>query len=135
VRGRLALSDGSEEARYEELHRVIDREAIRLLIRLRLQDGRLPHDDAPSARGSPGDGAICTACGEIITAKQVMMEVGPFPGEKESLCFHRLFSVMECGEADEAQIAPIVSADSPRAVALGHQEVRRGWRDDRRPAP
>jgi hypothetical protein len=67
---------------------VINREAIRLLIQQRLQNGRLPHDDAPGARESPGDGAICDACGEIITANQVMMEVGPFPGEKEPLCFH-----------------------------------------------
>ena len=63
-------------------------EATRLLIREKLQDGRLPHDSAPKMRGSPGDGAICDACGEIITANQVMMEVGPYTGEKKSLCFH-----------------------------------------------
>ncbi len=48
-------------------------EAIRLLIREKLQDGRLPHDGAPKMRGSPGDGATCDACGEIITANQLMM--------------------------------------------------------------
>jgi hypothetical protein len=63
-------------------------EALRALIREMLQDGRLPRDSAQRVRGSPGDGATCDACGEIITANQVMMEVGPFPGEKQSLCFH-----------------------------------------------
>jgi hypothetical protein len=63
-------------------------EAIRLLIREKLQDGRLPYDSAPKMRGSPGDGATCDACGEIIRANQMMMEVGPYTGEKKSLCFH-----------------------------------------------
>jgi len=66
-------------------------EALHLLalrIREKLQDGRLPRDSSPRARGNPGDGAICDACGAIITADQVMMEVRPFTGEKRSLCFH-----------------------------------------------
>ena len=39
-------------------------------------------------RGSPGDGATCDACGEIITANQVMMELGIYTGDKKSWCFH-----------------------------------------------
>ncbi len=69
----------------------MDAEALRFLalrIREKLQDGRLPRDSSLRARGSPGDGAICDACGAIITADQVMMEVGPFTGEKRSLCLH-----------------------------------------------
>ncbi len=30
----------------------------------------------------------CDACGEIVRANQMMMEVGPYTGEKKSLCFH-----------------------------------------------
>ena len=66
----------------------MDAQALRLLIREKLQDGRLPRDSSLRARGSPGDGATCDACGAIITADQVMMEVGPLTGEKRSLCFH-----------------------------------------------
>ena len=69
----------------------MDAEALHLLalrIREKLQDGRLPRDSSPRARGSPGDGAICDACGAIVTADQVMMEVGPLTGETRSLCFH-----------------------------------------------
>jgi len=66
----------------------MEAEALRLVIRTKLTDGRLPRDSSPGARGSPGDGATCDACGEIITADQVMMEVGPLTGEKGSLCFH-----------------------------------------------
>ena len=63
-------------------------DALRLLIRQKLQDGRLPTDSAPKVRGSPGDGATCDACEEIITANQLMMEVSPYTGDKKSLCFH-----------------------------------------------
>src|SRR5712691_10505023 len=47
-------------------------EALHLLalrIREKLQDGRLPRDSSLRARGSPGDGAICDACGAIITQR------------------------------------------------------------------
>ena len=63
-------------------------EALRLLIREKLQDGRLPYDSVPRVRGSPGDGATCDACGRSSQANQVMMEVGPYTGEKKSLCFY-----------------------------------------------
>jgi hypothetical protein len=39
-------------------------------------------------RGSPGDDATCDACGEIITANQVMMEVDLYIGDEKSWCFH-----------------------------------------------
>src|SRR2546422_6626259 len=74
----------------------MDAEALRFLalrIREKLQDGRLPRDSSPIARGSPGDGAICDACGAIITADQVMMEVGPLTGGKRScVCTPTAFS-------------------------------------------
>jgi hypothetical protein len=62
-------------------------EALSLLIQEKLQDGRLPHDSAPRVRVSPGDGATCDACGEIITAKQVMMELGLYTGDDKCWCF------------------------------------------------
>ena len=62
--------------------------ALRLLIREKLQDGQLPRDSAPRLRGSPGNGATCSACAEIITANQVMMELGLYKGDMKSWCFH-----------------------------------------------
>jgi hypothetical protein len=81
------MSRGSAGAAVEG-EEVTDREAIRRLIQQKLQDGRLPHQHAARARESTGDGAICDACGQIITANQVMMEIGSFSGERSALCFH-----------------------------------------------
>ena len=63
-------------------------EVLRLLIREKLQDGRLPRESAPRVRGSAGAGATCDACGEVITANQGMMEVGLYTGNKKSWCLH-----------------------------------------------
>jgi hypothetical protein len=50
-------------------------EAIRVLIRVKLQDGRLPSDSNPIAVGRPGNGQKCNACDEILTAVLLMMEL------------------------------------------------------------
>src|SRR2546426_11590902 len=43
------------------------------LIRLRLQDGRLPHDRAVELSFAPGSGQVCDGCGAAITTHQTMM--------------------------------------------------------------
>jgi len=44
-----------------------DVDALRLAIRLRLADGRLPHQNIPpTISGEPGDGSACAACDEIV---------------------------------------------------------------------
>lgn len=53
----------------------MDVESIRVLIRARMQDGRLPRDSAPQALGHPGNGQKCDACDEILTTARLMMEV------------------------------------------------------------
>jgi len=53
----------------------MDVQAIRRLIRQKLQDGRLPHDSVSKAFGHPGNGEQCSACGEMLTAAKLMMEV------------------------------------------------------------
>jgi hypothetical protein len=60
---------------------VVDPQTIRLLIREKLQDGRLPRDSTPTTFGRPGDGRKCDACEEIITARSLMMEVYPLTDE------------------------------------------------------
>ena len=50
----------------------MDSELTRQLIRLRLQDGRLPHDRAVELAFGPGAGQVCDACGAAVTAHQTM---------------------------------------------------------------
>jgi len=49
-------------------------ETLRLLIREKIQDGRLPRGRLPSAIiGGPGDESRCGACNRIITKSELMM--------------------------------------------------------------
>jgi len=55
-----------------------DLEALRLAIRLKLADGRLPHRDIPpTIVGGPGNGSACAACDEIVPPGDLMMRI-PF---------------------------------------------------------
>ncbi len=55
---------------------VSGQESLHLLIRQKIQDGRLPHSRLPSAiAGRPGDGSRCGACDQIITESMLMMLV------------------------------------------------------------
>jgi hypothetical protein len=49
-------------------------EAIRILIREKLRDGRLPYDSTPRFWGGPADGEVCDACEKPITKQQLVME-------------------------------------------------------------
>ena len=69
----------------------MDDKAVRLLIRVLLQKGRLPYASAAKVSGSPATGEVCAACGMIITDKQLVMEVVPRTGTgKEPIQFHVL---------------------------------------------
>jgi hypothetical protein len=48
--------------------------AIRLLIREKLKDGRLPYDSMPRFWGGPGNGEQCDACDALISKPQLVME-------------------------------------------------------------
>jgi hypothetical protein len=110
---RVELARRAIKARLVEGEEVTDREAIRRLIQQQLHDGRLPHQNAARARGSPADGAICDACGRIITANQVMMGGRLVPGRAAVFVFPlRLLPVMEHGVAHEADLASIASGDT-----------------------
>ena len=53
-----------------------DPDALRLLVRLKLADRRLPHENIPpTISGEPGDGSICGACDEVVPASELMMMV------------------------------------------------------------
>lgn len=52
----------------------MDKEALRLLIRDKLADGRLPHDSIPRVWGGPGNEEKCDACEKIVEKPQMLME-------------------------------------------------------------
>lgn len=52
----------------------MDTSTLRLLIRGKLADGRLPHDHIPRMWGGPGDGETCDGCDETVTKGQMIME-------------------------------------------------------------
>lgn len=47
---------------------------LRLLIRAKLADGRLPHDHIPRVWGGPGNGETCDACEEHVAKAQMLIE-------------------------------------------------------------
>lgn len=49
-------------------------EAIRVLVREKLRDGRLPFDSIRRLWGGPAAGEICDACDQPIPRQQVIME-------------------------------------------------------------
>ena len=52
----------------------MDQESLRVLIRRKLQDGRLPHDGIRKVWSSPGAGETCGACDAILAMEQLLME-------------------------------------------------------------
>jgi hypothetical protein len=52
----------------------MDSEALRTLIRRKLQDGRLPLDSVTRAWGSPSDGETCDACDTVLSKDQIVLE-------------------------------------------------------------
>ena len=52
----------------------MDQHTLRLMIKEKLADGRLPHDSIPRVWGGPGAGETCDGCGEIVTRAQLIME-------------------------------------------------------------
>jgi hypothetical protein len=52
----------------------MDQEALRLLIRRRLHDHRLPHDGIQKVWSSPSDGEMCDACDAVVARDQLLME-------------------------------------------------------------
>jgi hypothetical protein len=52
----------------------MEAEDLRLLIRSKLNDGRLPYDSMPKFWGGVGGGEQCDACEMCITNEQLVME-------------------------------------------------------------
>jgi hypothetical protein len=55
---------------------------LRVLIRAKLVDGRLPVNSIPRMWGGPGNGESCHACDKIVTKDEFIMEgIAITPGQ------------------------------------------------------
>ena len=71
----------------------MDADEIRIIIRQKLQDGRLPYNSMPRFWGGPGDGEHCDACEALLTKEQLVMEgiastLSDRPKDKKPVQFH-----------------------------------------------
>ena len=52
----------------------MDLEAIRALVRAKMQNGGLPRESVPQAFGYPGNLENCGACGRVLKTSKLMMK-------------------------------------------------------------
>jgi hypothetical protein len=83
-------------------------EALRLLIRSKLNDGRLPYDSMPRFWGGAGDGEQCDVCDTLITKEQLVSDGGYCLGihQQEACSISRQVLLrLGCREARAAVVA------------------------------
>jgi hypothetical protein len=79
----------------------MEAQALRALIREKIQKGRLPLDSIPRFWGGPSNGEVCDACETLIT-DQLVME-GIADGSKRAIQMH-----VDCFAVwDEARREPL----------------------------
>jgi hypothetical protein len=66
----------------------MDTEALRLLIRQKLEDGRLPYNHIPRVWGGPSALEMCDACETSIGEDQLVMEGISLGGGRKPLQLH-----------------------------------------------
>ena len=92
-------------------------EALRLLILIKLADGRLPLNRIPRVWGGPGNGETCTACERIVTPHEFVMEGISLAGGKIPLQLHvKCFWIWE--EERRPQLASQAAEPADTADAL-----------------
>jgi hypothetical protein len=68
---------------------IVEGPAIRLLIREKLKDGRLPYDDMPRFWGGPSTEETCDACDLRIEKTQLVLEgIASTRSDKKPIQFH-----------------------------------------------
>jgi hypothetical protein len=109
----------------------MDQTILRLLIREKLLDGRLPHDPVPRACGGPGQGETCDGCGETVTRAQLGMEDADaeHPIRFHVACFY-------VWDAERRALSFETGARLPARSALRRAEARpgRSWAPSAPPA-
>ena len=66
----------------------MDESPLRLLIRSKLADGRLPINSIPRVWGGPGNGETCDACEAIVTKDEFVMEGIGVEGSRTPIQLH-----------------------------------------------
>ena len=75
---------------------LMDQEVLRLLIRRKLQNRRLPHDDIGWGWSTPSDGQTCDACDTVLTKDQLLIEAVLLSLGKRSIRMHiRCFQIWD----------------------------------------
>ena len=84
-------------------------ENLRLLIREKLQDGRLPHERISRVQCGPADGQKCDACETLIRMAQIVV-TGITLGGKVSIQLHvecfQLWDDERCARESSPRVAP-----------------------------
>ena len=98
----------------------MEAEALRLLIRSKLNDGRLPYNSMPRFWGGPGDGQQCDACDTRITKEQFVMEgIASMRTDEKPVQFHvKCFYVWD---AERLRVTP------PRDATFAADIARAAW--------
>lgn len=61
---------------------------LRLLIRQKLADGRLPLNSIPRVWGGPGDGETCDACEKVVKKDEFIIEGIGVEGSRHPIQLH-----------------------------------------------
>jgi hypothetical protein len=97
----------------------MDAEALRLVIRSKLNDRRLPYSSIPRFWGGPGDGEQCDACDMRITKEQLVMECGiaSTHTDEKPIQFHvKCFYIWDAVRMDVVGRDSIFAADIARVA-------------------
>jgi hypothetical protein len=110
----------------------MDLPILRLMIREKLADGRLPHTHISRMWGGPGHGETCDGCGETVTNAQEVMQEPDAEGRGVQFhvgCFH-VWDVERQGPGHEP------GARLPARSAFGVSGARpgRSWASSAPPA-
>jgi len=91
-------------------------EALRLLIREKLEDGRLPHERISRVQSRPGDGEKCDVCEGRITMAQFVV-TGTILAGRGSIQLH-----VDCFQVWDDERLPAVAA--PRDIRRRYRAYR-----------
>jgi hypothetical protein len=96
----------------------MDQEPIRIIIRQKLADGRLPHDSIPRLWGGPGAGEVCDGCDEKIAISVLVME-GISVGGRKPLQLHvQCFYLWDVERRGEDGVVGVDHEPVPAVIAV-----------------
>jgi hypothetical protein len=74
----------------------MNRQALHLFIRRKLQTGRLPHDGIRTAWSTPSNDETCDACDTVLIKDELLMEAVPLdPGKRPFQMHVRCFQIWD----------------------------------------